>query len=161
MAIPVKRKYTTILYTSSMSLYGTNHLIHKTMIEFVNRNLEKTEPDYFYRVSEFVTTFGMDEGKNESFSHFEDFKGNDLHECKAKAEKYYLERLEGLEQSKYFLPFAAPEQFEFGKNAAFSITLALVEYYNDDEYFEHVTIGEDYETTTESRAIEAAILNKK
>lgn len=74
------------------------------MIEFVNRNLEKTEPEYFYRVSEFVTTFGMDEGKNEPFSHFEDFKGNDLHECKAKAEKYYWERLEGLEQGKYFLP---------------------------------------------------------
>ena len=131
------------------------------MIEFVNRNLEKTEPEYFYRVSEFVTTFGMDEGKNEPFSHFEDFKGNDLHECKAKAEKYYWERLEGLEQGKYFLPFEAPEQFEFGKNAAFSITVALVEFYYKDEYYEHVTIGEDDDTTTESRIIEAVVLSKK
>ncbi|MFN8268563.1 MAG: hypothetical protein U0T31_11205 [Chitinophagales bacterium] len=131
------------------------------MIEFVNRNLEKTEPDYFYRVSEFVTTFGMDEGKNEPFSHFEDFKGNDLHDCKAKAEKHYWERLEGLEQGKYFLPFEAPETFEFGKNAAFSITLSLVEYYTDDEYFEHPLIGEDDQTTAESKEIEAAVLNKK
>ena len=131
------------------------------MIEFVNRNLEKTEPDYFYRVSEFVTTFGMDEGKNAPFSHFEDFKGNGLHECKAKAGKYYWERLEGLEQGKYFLPFEAPENFEFGKKAAFSITLSLVEYYNDNEYFEHPLIGEDDDTTAESREIEATILSKK
>jgi hypothetical protein len=131
------------------------------MIELVNRNLEKTEPEYFYRVSEFVTTYGMDEGKNEPFSHFEDFKGNDLHECKAKAEKYYRERLEGLEQGKYFLPFAAPKNFVFGKNAAFSITLALVEYYTDNNFFEHPLIGEDDETTAESREIEAAVLSKK
>ena len=131
------------------------------MIEFVNRNLEKTEPDYFYRVSEFVTTFGMDEGKKKPLSHFEDFKGNDLHDCKAKAEKHYWERLEGLEQGKYRLPFAAPGTFEFGKNAAFSITLSLVEYYTDDEYFEHPLIGEDYQTTAESKEIEAAVLNKK
>lgn len=131
------------------------------MIEFVNRNLEKTEPDYFYRVSEFVTTFGMDESKKKPYSHFEDFKGNDLHDCKAKAEKHYWERLEGLEQGKYRLPFEAPETFEFGKNAAFSITLSLVEYYTDDEYFEHPLIGEDYQTTAESKEIEAAVLNKK
>ena len=130
------------------------------MIELVNRNLEKTEPDYFYRVTEFVTTFGMDEGKNEPFSHLEDFKGNDLHECKARAEKYYLERLEGLEQGKYFLPFEAPKNFKFGKNAAFSITLSLVEYYHDSNYFEHPLIGEDDNTTAESREIETGIIER-
>ena len=69
--------------------------------------------------------------------------------------------MSGLEQNKYFLPFAAPKNFEFGKNAAFSITLALVEYYNEDEYYEHVTIGEDAETTAESREIELYVLSKK
>jgi|SRR5690554_3397383 len=131
------------------------------MIELVNRNLEKTEPDYFYRVCEFVTTFGADEGKNEPFSHIEDFKGNDLHECKAKAEKYYWERLEGLGGGKYFLPFAAPENFVLGKNAAFSITLSLVEYYNDSEYSEYPLIGEDDDTAADSREIEKYVLSKK
>lgn len=131
------------------------------MIELINRNLERTEPEYFYRVSEFVTTFGMDEGKNEPFSHFEDFNGNNLLECKVKAEKHYWERLEGLEQGKYYLPFAAPQNFEFGKNAAFSITLSLVEYYTDDEYFEYPLIGEDDETTAESIEIEADVLKSK
>jgi hypothetical protein len=54
-----------------------------------------------------------------------------------------------------------PIQLEFGKNAAFSITLALIEYYRENEYFEHVTIGEDEDTTVESREIEATVLHKK
>lgn len=131
------------------------------MREFVNRNLEKTEPEYFYRVSEFVTTFEMDEGKNKPFNHEEDFKGNDLLNCKAEAENYYWKRLNGLEQSKYFLPFAAPHNFEFGKSAAFSITLSLVEFYTDDNYFEHPLNGEDDETIAESKEIERAVLTEK
>ena len=131
------------------------------MIEFVNRNLEKTEPDYFYLVREFVTTFEKDEGKNEPFSHEQKFEGKDLLKCKTEAEKYYWERRDGLEQGKYFLEFAAPQNFEFGKNAAFSITLSLVEYYTDDNFYEHPLIGEDEETTAESIEIETAVLTDK
>ena len=131
------------------------------MIELVNRNLEKTEPDYFYLVRELVTTFGMDESKSESFSHEKKFEGKNLLKCKNDAEKYYWERLNGLEQSKYFLPFAAPQNFKFGKNAAFSITLSLVEYYTDDYFIEHTLIGEDDETTTESIEIETSVLKSK
>ena len=131
------------------------------MIEFINKNLERTEPDYFYRVSEFVTTFRMDDGKNESFSHYEDFKADNLLRCKTEAEKYYWERLSGLENSKYFLPFAAPENFEFGKNSAFSITLSLVEFYAEDEFFEHTLLGEDDETILESYQIETEVLKTK
>ena len=131
------------------------------MIEFVNRNLEKTEPEYFYLVREFVTTFLMDEGKNEPFCHEERFEGKDLLKCRAEAERYYWERLDGLEKGRYFLPFAAPKNFEFGKNAAFSITLSLVEYYSDDNNYEHPLIGEDDETTAESKQIETAVLREK
>lgn len=131
------------------------------MIEFRNRNLEKTEPDYFYLVREFVTTFQMDENKNEPFTHEQKFDGKDLLKCKTEAEKYYWERRYGLENSKYFLEFAVPENFEFGKNAAFSITLSLVEYYTDDEYYEHTIIGEDDETIAESSRIETAVLKEK
>lgn len=130
------------------------------MVEFINRNLEKTEPEYFYKVREHVTTFEKDEGKNKPFSTEKDFKGSDLKKCKTEAEQYYFERLEGLENGKYFLPYAAPENFEFGKNAAFSITLALVEYYSSNDYYEHILIGEDEETTAESEEIEAAILSE-
>jgi hypothetical protein len=131
------------------------------MIEFVNRNLEKTEPDYFYRVSQFVTTFGKDEGKTEPYTDEDDFKGNDLLKCKAEAEKCYWEKLEVLEQGKYFLPFAAPQNFEFGENAAFSITLSLIEFYTDDNYYTHQLIGEDDETIAESREIEFEVLKAK
>lgn len=131
------------------------------MVEFINRNLEKTEPEYFYRVSEFVTTFGMDEGENGSFRHWEDFKGKDLHQCKAKAENHYWERLEGLNQGRYFLPFESPKNFELGKNASFSINMVLVEYYNQDKFFEYPLLGEDEETMAESREIEIVVLRSK
>ena len=131
------------------------------MVEFVNRNLEKTEPDYFYSEQEFVTTFQMDEGKNEPFSHEERFEGKDLLKCKIEATNYYYERLVGMNQNPYFLPYASPENFELGKNASFSITLYLVEYYSDDEYFEYPLLGEDEETMAESIEIETEVLKSK
>jgi len=36
MAIPVKRKYTTILSTSSMSTYGTNKKLLKRIRNYLN-----------------------------------------------------------------------------------------------------------------------------
>lgn len=131
------------------------------MIEFINKSLQKTEPDYFYLVREHVTTFKMDKGKNESFSHEQKFEDKNLMKCKTDSEKYYWERLEGLERGKYFLEFAKPQNFEFGKNAAFSITLYLVEYYSNDNFIEHPLIGEDFETTNESKEIETAVLAEK
>jgi hypothetical protein len=131
------------------------------MIEFVNRNLEKTEPDYFYLVKEYVTTFGKDEGKNEPFSHERIFDGKDLIKCKTAAEKYYYEKLAGLEQTKYFLEFESPSNFVSGKNAAFNITLYLIEYYTKEYFLEHALIGEDDQTMAESREIEILVLKHK
>jgi hypothetical protein len=119
------------------------------------------EPIYFYRVSEFVTTFKLDPGKNESICYEQDFKDNDLLKCKAFAEKYYWERMKGLENSKYFLPFAGPENFVYSKNAACSLTLSLVEHYNEDEQFEYPLLGEDDETMFESRETEVMVLRQK
>lgn len=131
-------------------------------MQFLNTDYRKSEPDYFYLVREFVTTFGMDEGKHHSFSHKQKFEGKNLLQCRADAIKYYNERLQGLErEGKYFLPFAAPENFTMGSNAAFSITLSFVEYYSDEECDEHVLIGEDDQTTAESREIELAVLKEK
>ena len=48
------------------------------MEEYISFTVPGYVPEYFYRVYEFVTTFGADEGKHEPFSHEEDFKGDDL-----------------------------------------------------------------------------------
>jgi len=123
----------------------------------------QTEPVYFYLVREWVSTFEKDEGKNECFIHEEKFKGNNLLKCKQEAENYYYHRLQGLERegATYFLPFAGPKDFIEGKNAAFSIHLHLVEYYNEDNLVEHILIGEDDQTNAEGRFIEAAVLREK
>ena len=111
------------------------------MIEFVNRNLERDECTYFYRVSEFATTFKQDEGENDSFCTHKDFKGRDLIKQKKESEKYYYERLFGLEDKQYFLDFAPPEEFEFGENAAFSVNHILVQCLNSKEENEFVLLA--------------------
>ena len=132
------------------------------MIELVNRNLEKTEPDYFYRVEEWVFTFEQDPGKNKPISHTQDFKQGDLLKCKVDAEKYYKEREEGmLKAGKYFLPFAGPKDFKMGENAGFSLVLSLVEYYNEDLLIEHPLLGEDEDEMAQSRETEKMVLEGK
>ena len=98
---------------------------------------------YYYRVEEFVTTFEADPGKNESFSHTEEFKGPDFRECRRKAYAWYNERLKGLDNkgSYHNLPFAAFKDFTTGKNAAYSVTLALVECGRSSAF----GVTEDYE----------------
>jgi len=128
------------------------------MKENLNLSPVIKEPLYFYRVSEFVSTFGMDEGKNEPLDHEEDFKVNDLLECKAKALKYYCERYAGLENTKYFLEFESPKNFEFGKHAVYSLILSLVEYYDEDNYILYPLLGVDEEEITESKETETMVL---
>ncbi len=129
------------------------------MIELINRNLGITNPQYFYRVTEYVTTFGKDKDRNQPFTHHQDFKGSDLLKCRKEAANFYHQRLNGLKSSSYFLPFAAPENFKIGINSAFSIMLYLVEFYSDDNYFEHCLIGEDEQTISQSIEIEKELLS--
>jgi hypothetical protein len=114
------------------------------------------EPVYFYRVSEYVTTFE----KEKSYSNIKDFKTGTLKECKVEAEKYYNERMQGFRsgKAKFFLPFESPTNFKKGENAAFSLTLAIVEYYHDNDYTEYVLLGEDEQTCADSREVEAFAL---
>jgi hypothetical protein len=130
------------------------------MAEFINRNLENREPEYFYAVVELVTTFGLDKGKNEPFSHRTEFKGNDLLKCKSDAEKFYFERLEGFENGQYFLPYAAPKDFVFSENAASSILLVFETYYGDGHHLNYsgILLGEDEEVCKEERENEQMIL---
>jgi hypothetical protein len=131
------------------------------MIEFLNRNLRRSEPDYFYRVFELVTTFEADPGNNKLYDDTKNFKGRDLLKCKSDAEVYYKERLNGFKDTSFFLPFATAKEFELGKNAAYSIFLRFVEHYSDDEEIEYTILGDDESEMSESRAVESAVLRGK
>ena len=112
----------------------------------------------FYRVVEFVTTFGKDDGKNESFENLKDFKDSNLLKAREKALNYYNERYNGfLNSGKYFLPFSSPENFKPGKHASFSISVYLV-ISEDFGETELPIKGEDEFSMEEGRAIEKEIL---
>ena len=101
----------------------------------------KTE--YYYRVDEFVTTFQSDKGKHEPYSHSEIFENIDLRMAQQAAVEYYIKRLQGFSEigptkGKYFLPFAGPDSFNKGENAAFSIVVVLV--LKSSEYDEEYTV---------------------
>jgi hypothetical protein len=117
------------------------------------------EPIFFYRVYESVTTIEDDQ----SFSNVKDFRKGTLRECKAEAEKYYIERAKGFEsgKAKFHHPFASFEDFKQGENAAYSLVLYIVEYYDDNDYQEYALAGEDKETCADSREVEAYALGLK
>lgn len=119
----------------------------------------RKEPSYFYRVYEFVTTFEQER----SYSNVTDFRIGSLIECKVESERFYLERMRGFEsgQAKFFLPFELPANFKDGENAAYSLVLSIVEYYNDEEYYEYALLGEDAQTCAESKEIEIEILKRE
>lgn len=115
-----------------------------------------TDTEFFYRVTEYVTTFNKDKGANEPFENVTEFKDHNLSKCRDEAVKWYNDRLAGLEkEGKYFLPFASPKDFKEGENAAFSINLALVEVslVEDSEVveIEHYLAGESEEDIQEGR----------
>ncbi|GAB1445148.1 hypothetical protein MASR2M41_08140 [Flammeovirgaceae bacterium] len=92
---------------------------------------------YYYKVSEFVTSFGLDPKKNDSVSHHTEFKPDrqkSLLKCRLEAIAFYESRLIGLENSDgYFLPFAAPDKFKHGVNSAYSVDLYLVQECNNEK----------------------------
>jgi hypothetical protein len=117
------------------------------------------EPNYFYRVYESVNTF--EEGKH--YSNETDFRIGSLEKCRAEAISFYNERMQGFEsgKAKFFLPFESPTKFKHGENAAYSLVLSIVEYYDENEYYEYALLGEDEQTCTEGREVEAYALSKK
>jgi hypothetical protein len=116
--------------------------------------------EFFYRVYELVTTFDTDGIKNGSFSHDEDFKGNDLLLCRTEAEKYYWERLSEVKNGKYLLPFASPQDFAEGKHAAFSLTFSLIELQPNGNELEHPLFGETKYEVAQCITNEKALLKE-
>src|SRR5438045_2789362 len=91
---------------------------------------------YFYRVDEFVRTFGRGESGEESFTHSLDFHFDTFQESRQQAYDYYHERLEFLsKEGEYFQPFVPTKDTQVGTIAVYSLTLYLVECYNEEEYY--------------------------
>ena len=115
--------------------------------------------EYFYRVEEFLTTFGKDKEQNEPITHTQEFRENGILARREDAYKYYEGRLQGIEEKgRYFLPFASPEDFKAGENSAFSIWLSFVEVIDGNEY-EHILEGEDEEECNESLEYEQNVIS--
>lgn len=116
---------------------------------------------YFYRVDEFVKTFGRGEGQEESFTHSLDFLFDTVQESKLQAYAYYEERLGLLvKEAEYFLPFAPVKDTKLGLIAVYSLTLYLVECYNEDEYHLHGLEGVSEAEMIEAKKVEAEVLQE-
>lgn len=115
---------------------------------------------YFYRVDEYVSTFGRSKGQDESFTHSLDFNFDSVQESKRQAYDYYNDRLSFLaKEEAYFLPFAPTKDTSLGDIALYSLTLYFVECYNEDEYYLHGLEGVSEEEKAEARKVEWEVLN--
>jgi hypothetical protein len=115
---------------------------------------------YFYRVDEYVSTFGRSQGQEESFSHSLDFYFDTLQESKQQAYDYYNDRLSFLsKEGAYFLPFAPVKDTSLGDIAIYSLTLYFVECYNEDEYYLHGLEGVSEEEKEEAKEVEWEVFN--
>jgi len=121
-------------------------------------------PQYFYRVTEHLTTFGLGNAGldpyalnlSQPLTLTEEFIGASLHECRERAYAYFNQRAEALEKdgATFFLPFAAPKNFKHGENAAYFLNLILVEYHSADEQYEYILEGDDDENQTQNKLLE-------
>lgn len=131
------------------------------MEDYISFSVPGFKPEYFYRVSLFMTTFGADPGKNQPFSHQEDFKGDDLIACRSAAYEFYQQHYNGLDNNRYHLPFASPAEFQLGQHSAVSIILFLVEVNSDGAEIEWALEGENEGEMDECRELELAVLQEK
>jgi hypothetical protein len=117
---------------------------------------------YFYRVDEFVRTFGRGESREEAFTHSLDFHFDTTRESKLQAYGYYKERLDVLaKEEEYFLPFTPVKDTKLGPVAIYSLTLYFVECYNEEEYYLHGLEGVSETEMAESKKIEEEVLEQE
>lgn len=111
------------------------------------------EPAYIYRVFEYVSTFEQDRDKSKPFSAEVIFRDKDLLTARSKARQYFYDRFEGFMNGnvKFHLPFESYQNFKFGKNAAYSIYLILVDTSNEIEY---IILGDHDDVMQEGREVE-------
>jgi len=123
---------------------------------------------YFYRVESSITTFVTQSKEGDDCTI--DFKGPNLKQCKEEAHKCYVQKsLEFANNPGYMMgtmPYAGFDNFIVGTNAAYSLTLALVERgiyeafgLNEPYECEYFLAGEDDECLEENLQIEKDVLN--
>lgn len=81
-------------------------------------------------------------------------------DCRKRAIEYWKNRSANAQNGNYFLPFARPSDFKFGENAAYSITMFFVQYYNDNEQYEYPLLGEDPQTVEDSLETERMVFKE-
>ena len=86
------------------------------------------EPEYFYRVDIFLTTYEMDVKKTKIFRHAEEFRGDDLLQMRNEAFNYHDSAKYNIEKNgKFILPFASSFlDFKLGVNATYGVHTFLV-----------------------------------
>lgn len=131
------------------------------MIELFNQNLSpQKEPEFFYRVEVFLTTFKKDLKKTEPFTHHEEFKGEDLLALRKEALIYHHNTIIEIEkEGKFFLPLADYEHFELGKNSAYSVFTFFV--VSEEEEEEYCICGDSDDEIKEGLEIEEIVFKEK
>ncbi len=123
-------------------------------------NIYPNPTTYSYSGWVFVTTYGEDPGNHEPFSHTEYFDCPNLLEARKAAINWYYDTLNGLiKEGSYFLPFTGPKDFEFGKNAAFSIGVFMVHSWGD-QIDEFCLLGYDEDAIEETIEMEKIIFKQ-
>jgi hypothetical protein len=114
---------------------------------------------HHYRVWVYVSTLNADEFKTDAISDTEDYTNPDLKIARDEAIDRYWHIYDNMHQSKaFFLPFAAADNFETGKNALFSIGLFFVETTEDGESEYNLLGYGDERDTAEAIELETHLL---
>lgn len=123
-------------------------------MELYNRNLDCAVTTYKYRGCVSVTTFGEDPGHHDPYYHTEDFEDPNPLIARSKALSWYKHTIAGLErEGRYFLPFASPDEFVLGKNAAYTVMVSFVICNGSDED-EYDLLGTDERTMNDTLELE-------
>ena len=101
---------------------------------------------YFYRVTEDVVAI-KDKKVVNSYHHVQDFKDEDLCKARNEAIEYLTERYMTLPEG-FIFPYLSPEEHEANPDkeySAYSHSVLLIEFYNDDVFEAWPVAGEDDE----------------
>lgn len=126
------------------------------MMEFSPRDFRTNLYDkhrvatYFYRVTQDVVAIKDKEVVN-SYHHVEDFKDADLRKARQEAVGYLTERFMTLPEG-FIFPYLSPEEHAANPDkefSAYSHSVLLIEYSNDDILEEWPVAGEDEDDVRE------------
>ena len=121
---------------------------------------EACEPTYFYRVYENICPLDGEDYLSEAVEQEVDFKAHNLLAQRAEAIDWYTERLKTISPIKNCLPTVSHLNFRIGEKSRYIITLSIVEFYNDEEYYEHIILGEEDHINIRGLCIENTILSE-